>query len=156
MRGLNKVDVDRRASNYHKAFEVIACTAYWLLLACVTTKTCGTERRASEADSNTLTNDEAGSLLEFFTEFWGSLSYCVAAMHRSGVAGVMDARRMTLLTTMRRRSFVRGTTDGRERTQTMRHAFGIGVEQGGTGECGRNCGSESSKDSKDSGELHDK
>ena len=58
--------------------------------------------------------------------------------------------------TMRRRSFVRGTTDGRERTQTMRHAFGIGVEQGGTGECGRNCGSESSKDSKDSGELHDK
>ena len=75
---------------------MIACTAYWLLLAeteifnhdacskvfinlpCVTTKTCGTKRRASEADSNTFTNDEAGSLLEFTAEFWGSLSYCVA------------------------------------------------------------------------------
>ena len=94
----------------------------------------------------------------------------LTALDGSTVAWVTDAGRLSFLTTLpamneRRRGLsiehshtIRRcsvtTTGGRERSQTRCKAFGIGTEV--IRECGRNCSGESSKDSKDSGELHDK
>ena len=91
-------------------------------------------------------------------------------MQGSSVTHVTDAGRLTPLTTLPTVNEKQGelsiehshtirrcsvtTTDGRERSQTRCKAFGIGTEP--IRGYGRNCSSESSKDSKGSDEFHDK
>jgi hypothetical protein len=93
MREGSEVDVNGTASNNDEAVEVVPFAADRLLSARVVTKTKRSHWRALESDKNILAKDKSKKPKNRADDGAAGFSNAVAALDRTGIARVRDARR---------------------------------------------------------------